>query len=172
MYVVPELRNTCTVDSTEQRLAALEERVAALEAGRTLVNHLRERVADGKIGYAGSVGFGGREYAWTKDHVATDVLAADWTLAARTLESLGSPARLALLAALLQAPRTRAELHHALGDTSTGHLYHHLRELQAAGLIAQRRRGEYEIAAQVPIPLLTIVAAALDLGSGEPVNPA
>lgn len=160
------------MSSTEQRLAALEERVAALEAGRTLVDHLRERVDDGNVGYAGSVGFGGREYVWAKDHTAADVLAADWALAARTLESLGSPARLALLAALLQAPRSRAELHEALGDTSTGHLYHHLRELQAAGLIAQRRRGEYEIAPQVPVPLLVIVAAALDLGAGEPVDPA
>lgn len=160
------------MDSTEQRLIALEERVDALEVGHTLVNHLRERVDDGKLGYAGSVGFGGREYVWAKDHVAADVLAGDWTPAARTLESLGSPARLALLSALLQAPRSRAELHQALGDTSTGHLYHHLRELQAAGLIAQRRRGEYEIAPQVPIPLLVIVAAALDLGAGEPVGPA
>lgn len=160
------------MDDTEQRLAALEERVAALEAGHTLVNHLRERVDDGKIGYAGSVGFGGREYVWAKDHVAADVLGGDWTLAARTLESLGSPARLALLSALLQAPRNRAELQQTLGDTSTGHLYHHLRELQAAGLIAQRRRGEYEIAPQVPVPLLVIVAAALDLGAGEPVGPA
>lgn len=160
------------VSSTERRLAALEERVTALEAGRTLVNHLRERVDDGKFGYAGSVGFGDREYVWAKDHVAADVLTADWNLAARTLESLGSPARLALLAALLQAPRSRAELQEALGDTSTGHLYHHLRELQAAGLIAQRRRGEYEIAPQAPVPLLVIVAAALDLGAGEPVDTA
>ena len=67
---------------------------------------------------------------------------------------------------------SRAELQEALGDTSTGHLYHHLRELQAAGLIAQRRRGEYEIAPQAPVPLLVIVAAALDLGAGEPVDTA
>jgi DNA-binding transcriptional ArsR family regulator len=160
------------MDSTEQRFAALEERVAALEADRTLVDHLRERVGDGDISYAGSVGFGGREYVWAKDHAAADILAADWTRVSRTLESLGSPARLTLLAALLRAPRNRAELHEALGDTSTGHLYHHLRELQAAGLISQRRRGEYEIAPQVPVPLLVIVASALDLDAGEPVDPA
>ncbi|WP_189258680.1 hypothetical protein [Lentzea flava] len=103
----------------EQRLLALEERVAALEAGRTLVDHLRERVGDGEISYAGSVGFDDREYAWAKDHTYAEVVAGDWNRAATTLESLGSPARLALLGELLRAPRNRGQLQEALGDSST-----------------------------------------------------
>ncbi len=42
----------------------------------------------------------------------------------------------------MPAPRSRSELKDALGETSTGHLYHHLRALPSAGLIRQHRRGE------------------------------
>jgi DNA-binding transcriptional ArsR family regulator len=156
------------MDDIEERLVALEERVAVLEGARTPIKRAQARVGDGEVTYAGSVGFGDREYAWAKDHAVDDLLATDWGSAAAVLERLGSPARLALLAALLTAPRTRAQLQEVLGDTSTGHLYHHLRELQGAGLITQRRRGEYEIVAQVPVPLLAIIAAASDLSTGQP----
>ncbi|MCG5217717.1 winged helix-turn-helix domain-containing protein [Streptosporangium sp. KLBMP 9127] len=75
--------------------------------------------------------------------------------------------RLALLAALVGGPRSRAELQETLGgESSTGHLYHHLRELQRAGLITQRRRGAFEVVARAVIPLLAILAAALDAGPG------
>jgi DNA-binding transcriptional ArsR family regulator len=62
-------------------------------------------------------------------------------------------------------------LQEALGDTSTGHLYHHLRELQAAGLVQQRRRGEYELVPHAMVPLLVVVAAALDLGADSVPSP-
>lgn len=126
----------------------------------------------GAITYAGAAGFGRREYQWAMEHRVHDLAAADWGAAASTLESLGSPARLTLLAALLGAPRTRTQLQEVLGESSTGHLYHHLRVLQAAGLLAQPRRGEYELTAQAVIPLLTIIAATVDLGIGDDLPPA
>lgn len=179
------------VAELEQRLARLEEHVAAgvtrgpsppatsgaargPSAGGPfdVFDLLRSRSAagadsggsTGTVLYAGSVSFGDRRYLWAREHAAGDVASARWAVAAPLLERLGSAARLALLAALLAGPRSRRELQEALGETSTGHLYHHLRELQAAGLLLQPRRGEYEIASQAVVPLMTIVAAAMDLG--------
>ena len=96
------------------------------------------------------------------------VHAADPAAIASVLGSLGSPARLALLTTLVAGPRSRPELQDALGESSTGQLYHHLRDLQAAGLIHQPKRGRYEIAAHTVVPLLTILAAAGDVGVLEP----
>lgn len=177
----------------EERLAALERRMDRLEkqhakaspsaSGREpaassaleLVRLFRERAAEsgtaGTVSYGGAAFAGGHEYLWTGEHQVDDLMAADWTAAAAALESMGSPPRLALLGALVGGPRTRAELQEALGgESSTGHLYHHLRELQRTGLIGQRRRGTYEVTARAVIPLLTILAAALDLGPASPAT--
>jgi DNA-binding HxlR family transcriptional regulator len=159
-YVITELAD---------KVAALEDRVSRLEgsSGRRgsleLVEHLRETGSAGAVAYAGGTRLGEHEQMWTREHDIDDLRAADWDQAARTLDRLGSPARLALLAALLSGPRHRQELQDALGEGSTGHLYHHLRDLQAAGLVVQHRRGEHRLAPQAVVPLLAIVAAALDL---------
>jgi DNA-binding transcriptional ArsR family regulator len=175
----------------EDRLAALERRMDRLEEQQTrtpasgrqvtasssleLVRHFRERAAEGHppgetagtVAYAGAAFLDGDEYVWAGEHQVADLMATDWTAAAGALESMGSPPRLALLAALVGGPRSRAELQEALGgESSTGHLYHHLRELQRAGLITQRRRGAYEVVARAVIPLLAILAAALDVSPG------
>jgi DNA-binding transcriptional ArsR family regulator len=175
----------------EDRLAELELRMDRLEeqqatapaSGRQitasssleLVRHFQERdaaghlpgEAAGTVAYVGAAFLDGHEYVWAGEHQVADLMAADWTAAAGALESMGSPPRLALLAALVGGPRSRAELQEALGgESSTGHLYHHLRELQRAGLITQRRRGAYEVVARAVIPLLAILAAALDVSPG------
>jgi DNA-binding transcriptional ArsR family regulator len=155
----------------ERRLDDLERRVAALEQhppadALALVNRLRER--GGGLAYLGAAQLDDREYVWAQQHQVDTLVDGDWSAAAPILGSLASPARLALLAALVAAPRNRADLQDALGESSTGQLYHHLRELQSAGLIHQPRRGQYEIAAHTVIPLLTILAAAADIGGGEP----
>ncbi|WP_327581234.1 helix-turn-helix domain-containing protein [Nonomuraea sp. NBC_00507] len=176
----------------EERLAALERRMDQLEqqaaapagtpdvgrrgvgsAALDLVHHYRNQAAEGGTGgtvaYGGAAFICGFEFLWTGEHQVDDLMAADWTAAAATLESMGSPARLALLAALAGGPRGRAELQDALGaESSTGHLYHHLRELQRGGLIRQPRRGTYEIVGRALIPLLAILSAALDVGPGSP----
>lgn len=174
------------MDPTERRLADLERRVERLEDGGLpreprsaggdaleLLARLRAGVGGGErtgtIVYAGAAGFGEREYLFAQEHETADLAGADWTAAAGALEALGSPARLALLAALLDGPLKRTELQAIIGAGSTGQLYHHLRELQAAGLLKQPERGVYEFAAPAVVPLLTIVAAALDLGDrGQP----
>ncbi|WP_147268235.1 helix-turn-helix domain-containing protein [Spongiactinospora rosea] len=171
-------------------MTELEERMARLEAAQRsgppcghgpqapleALEHLRDRMGEeharagrsGAVTYAGAARLNDRDYLWVREHAVPDLAEADWTVAARLLECLGSPSRLALLTALLDAPRTSRQLQEALGETSTGHLYHHLRDLQATGLLVQRRRGTYELAPHTVVPLLAIVAVALDLGAGAP----
>ena len=54
------------------------------------------------------------------------------------------------------------------GDTTSGQLYHHLRALQGAGLIVQRRRGEYDLSPQAVVPVLAILAAAMNVATDPP----
>jgi DNA-binding transcriptional ArsR family regulator len=144
--------------------AAPRTRLDQLERLRAELGGERDGRA-GVITYGGAARLDGGEHLWLKEHRVPDLAEADWTAAARVLERLGSPSRLALLAALLGRAKSRRELQDALGETSTGHLYHHLRDLGAAGLLVQRRRGAYELAPQTVMPLLAIIAAALDLGT-------
>ncbi|MFI7538530.1 hypothetical protein [Streptosporangium sp. NPDC049376] len=174
----------------EERVAELERRVALLEEAPTdrplpadtpprpiadapldLLDLIRSRAGEearpGMVMYGGAVTFEDRDYMWAMEHAAGEVADARWAAAATLLERLGSRPRLALLAALLKKPRTRRELQEALGETSTGHLYHHLKDLQSAGLLIQPRRGEYAIAPHAVVPLMTMVAIAIDLGTAE-----
>ncbi|MFC4121552.1 helix-turn-helix domain-containing protein [Nonomuraea zeae] len=128
------------------------------------------------MGYAGAAYLADSVYLWARQHSLAELMPADWSPAAGILESLGSLPRLALLGALLrEGRRTSADLQEALGreqgETTTGQLYHHLRALQSAGLIVQRRRGEYELAGVAVIPILTILAASLSLATDPPVGP-
>ena len=176
------------LNELERRIARLESRVdGGASPGRaarganplTGVLHAWRREADerslpGTVGYAGYVA--GRELLWARQMPLAELLPADWGPAAGILESLGSQPRLALLGALLrEGRRTNVELQEALGatqgDTTSGQLYHHLRALQGAGLITQRRRGEYELSPQAVVPILTILAAAMNVATDPPVGP-
>jgi DNA-binding transcriptional ArsR family regulator len=175
------------LDELERRIAHLESRSgtsAPERATRTAnpltgVLHAWRREADeqslpGMVGYAGYVA--GREVFWARQIPLAELLSADWGPAAGILECLGSLPRLALLGALLrEGRRTNVDLQEALGavlgDTTSGQLYHHLRALQGAGLIQQRRRGEYDLAPQAVIPVLAILAAAMNVATDPPVGP-
>jgi DNA-binding transcriptional ArsR family regulator len=176
------------LDELERRIAHLESRIdGAATPERTAPNanplmgvlHAWRREAEeqslpGTVGYAGYVA--GRELLWARKIPLAELLPADWGPAAGILESLGSLPRLALLGALLrEGRRTNVELQEALGaiqgDTTSGQLYHHLRELQGAGLIMQKRRGEYDLVPQAVIPILTILAAAMNVATDPQVGP-
>jgi DNA-binding transcriptional ArsR family regulator len=63
---------------------------------------------------------------------------------AAVCHALGSEARLGLLRALENGPRTTADLLAAVG-LDRGQLYHHLRDLLLQGLVEQPERGRYAI---------------------------
>lgn len=130
----------------------------------------RRGTVAGAAGYAGSVRVGDRRYLWAREVGVGDWLEADPGQLARWLTAIASPVRLRLLLDLLGRDRSSAELASVLGDPSPGQVYHHLKELQAAGILVQPQRGVYRVAPAVLIPLLVVVSAAIDALGGTNVE--
>jgi ArsR family transcriptional regulator len=181
------------MDEYKARMKALDEQVAKLArrlehlerqprrrpqqpqdaagAPLALIEHLRGRRKGrfrakgmrGAIAYGGAVVFGERECLWIKEHPLPDVCALAPDRLAQVLAALAHPARLILLRALLEQARTSQELQAILGVSSPGQLYHHLKELLAAGVVTQARRSHYEITPRQVVPLLAVLATAFDL---------
>lgn len=178
---------------SEDRLAELEHRIASLEsridtidqprrppepppltaAATGMLRQAKQEDGLGTVGYVGAARMTAGETLWDRQHSLAELLSADLAPMAGILESLGSRPRLTLLTTLVRRGRcTTATLLESLGGEQTsGQLYHHLRALHSAKLITQRRRGEYELAPQAMIQVLTILAAAYDLANDPPLGP-
>ncbi|TDE32561.1 helix-turn-helix domain-containing protein [Actinomadura sp. 6K520] len=156
-----------------ERVERLEERVARLEGADAqaggpkadgtfwALDGLKDRVDDpGAVLFTGSVTLpSGEHYEWQQGHTVDDLLADDWSQAAETMSALAHPVRLLLLREILHGARTTAELaaHERLG--TTGQLYHHLRQLVAAGWLRTAARGRYSVPGERVVPLLAVLAA-------------
>jgi DNA-binding transcriptional ArsR family regulator len=163
------------------RLAALEERVGRLEGtprprsspvsgddfwvldvlrGRTDPVFSDAAVA-GSLVFAGTASLpGSGTVVWQEEHPVPSVLGDSWADAAGALGALGHPVRLELIRRLLTGAHTTHELAEIPDLGTSGQLYHHLRELQVAGLVIQRRRNDYAVPADRVILCLVLVAAA------------
>jgi DNA-binding transcriptional ArsR family regulator len=139
------------------RVAALEERVAALEGARP-----EPDPTAGSVRYAGEVALHG-EISWSITMGAAATLALDDEPRVAVLAALGHPARTRIVRALLRGPSPTAELREAAGLASTGQLYHHLRTLTHCGLVEQDGRGSYRIGARTVVPALVLLTAAADV---------
>lgn len=123
----------------------------------------------GSVLFAGVVRApGAGQVVWQEERPVPAVLRAGWDDAAGVLAALGHPIRLEIVRRLLGGASTTGELAGIPALGTSGQLYHHLRELQGAGLVVQRRRNHYAVPPERVIPCLTMVAAAL---SGEPLTP-
>lgn len=109
--------------------------------------------------------FGGGPIMMRQQASLSDVLDTDPDAAAKIFAALASPARITVLRALLDGPRTSQQLRTELDDASVGQLYHHLRELLAAGLIIQPARSRYAIPRNALIMLCAQLIAAGRLAS-------
>ncbi len=145
------------------RLAALEERVAALEA-ESRPAATPDTGESGEVGYQGTVRLDG-ELAWTIRYSPAAVLELPPGGVAEVLAALGHPVRLALVRRLLTGSATAAELQAAAELSSTGQVYHHLRGLAAARVVEQDGRS-YLVPKAAVVPLLTAILAAADV-AGE-----
>jgi len=146
------------------RLADLERRVAALEAGAPA----RPQPSGpgggaGTVRYAGEVHLHG-DVTW---EIAVDAAAAldlDDEPRLAVLAALGHPARARIVRSLLTSgPCGTAALQEAAGLASTGQLYHHLRSLTHSGLVEQDGRGSYRVNGRAVVPVLVLLAAASDV---------
>jgi DNA-binding HxlR family transcriptional regulator len=120
----------------------------------------------GTLTYAGVVQLGGESLAWQTIHSVADLTALEDGALARQLAAIASPIRLRILRELAARPLRTHELQARLDEPSAGQLYHHLRELLAAGLVTQPRRSVYEVPARAVVPLLALIACAHDLVTG------
>ena len=160
---------------TDDRFLALECRVAALEAGIAspatvqrdaaadadtfwALEGLHERVpAPGAVMIVGDVVTpGGKVARWQEGAPTQELLDDEWDRVADVLAALGHPVRLQLLRHVLRGVDSVRELTEIEGIGTSGQVYHHLRQLTAAGWL--RNRGtKYEVPPEAVVPLLTTV---------------
>jgi hypothetical protein len=159
-------------DSLSERVAALEERVARLEAAPEArqtppdevfwaLEGLRRRLTgDGQVLFTGAVDLPtGEHYEWQQGTETGSLLDAEWSDHAVPYAALGHPVRLTLLRAVLRGTRSAAELQETAGLNTTGQLYHHLKQLTAAGWLEAGGRGHYQVPAGKVVPLLVLLSA-------------
>jgi DNA-binding transcriptional ArsR family regulator len=161
----------------KEQLAQLEQRVAVLESQQTthaapqvlpvpadfwaLSELTRRATPGGEVVYAGAVTLpGGEQYGWQVGLPTSPLLAQNWQDAAPVLAALGHPLRLELLRRVLAGERTVAEWQTQTLLSGSGKLYHHLRDLQAAGWLVAEGRGRYAVPGSKVVPLLAILSAS------------
>ncbi|MBI8990056.1 serine hydrolase [Corynebacterium meridianum] len=157
-----------------QELADLRRRVTDLESRvRKLENPGTPEAppTDGEGAISGTVRYSGEltvpdQLRWTitLDADAARVLPRDRI--ADILTAVSSPARIHILQELLAGPATSKKLQEILGYSSPGPLYHHLKPLQAAGIVERDTDGRNHIPASRVVPLLILMATAGDI-AGE-----
>lgn len=164
--------------TVEERLDRLEERVARLEgtsaaAGPSepapgesddvlwALHGLESRLPEpGGVLFTGTVTLeDGRRAQWQQGLVLEDALEGFGEDAAAALAALAHPVRLRLLRELLREPRTAAELGELDGLATSGQIYHHLRQLVAAGWLRNASRGRHGVPIERVVPLLVALAA-------------
>jgi DNA-binding transcriptional ArsR family regulator len=164
---VPDL--AATLEEIRDRLAKLEAASGAarpparLDAEKYwLLDHVaRGGARGGEVVYGGLVTVpAGEQYAWQKHAGTRDLFSRDWGAVDRVLAALGHPVRLALLKALLEGKRAKADLERIEGLGTTGQLYHHLKALEEAGWVRTLERGIYGVPGERVVPLLAILSAA------------
>lgn len=156
-----------------QRLAELEQRVAALEGDERDTVVLPEAGAEdaprsenntGAFGYGGRVALGDGRVTWRIDMTPERALSLEDRPRIEVLSALAHPVRVEIVRTLLaQGGRPATALQEAAGLGSTGQLYHHLKALTAAGVVEQDKRGSYRLRTAATIPVLVLLTAASDV---------
>jgi ArsR family transcriptional regulator, arsenate/arsenite/antimonite-responsive transcriptional repressor len=173
----------------EQQIASLQERVATLEAARDIPSLLLASSVpaadfstlylmqsrqgglyeqDGNSGaviYAGAACIAGTQCGWQIERpvpALLQLLSGEPELLSQIFAALGNPFRLTVLRELLSGPKTSQQIQEAVGISSAGQLYHHLKELLAAGIIEQKSRNLYALPLSNVIPFLALLTAAFD----------
>jgi hypothetical protein len=159
----------------ERRLAALEQRATttpdagtAASAGSAgaepdtfwALERLRALApGSGAVLFTGLVSLpGGERYEWQQAFATEGILESEWSLDVPALAALAHPARLLILREVLHGTRSAAALQALEGIETSGQLYHHVRQLVAAGWLRTLGRAMYGVPPERVIPLLVIIA--------------
>jgi helix-turn-helix protein len=102
----------------------------------------------------------GEHYEWQYGQPTERLLTRNWAELSKALAALGHPVRLRLLQLILTGTRSSADLQAADELGTSGQLYHHLRQLVAAGWLVQTVRGQYTVPGDRVVPLLVLLLAA------------
>lgn len=132
-----------------------------------LVAYVEEHNETGAVAYAGTFKSGDEETTmqsiWASA-VQTDYLLAlnDGRTVEKVLTSVGNSQRLAILLTLLKKPMTVNQLIDALGFSSTGQVYHHLKPLVSADIIKEEK-GVYAVIPHRVQGIVMLLAGVWDL---------
>ena len=158
-----------TLAELQRRLERVEEQLAAgaaqgpstLAAENFWVLEGLRTLPEPSIVYAGRVELARQPpVEWQMGHLAEDVLDREWADLAGGLGALGHPVRLGVCSwSRVVRPPPPRELTRLVDLGSTGQIYHHLRQLVAAGWLRTRSKGRHSVPSERVVPLLVILAA-------------
>lgn len=98
---------------------------------------------------------------WQASYDSGDLLGQDWSVHAAPIAALGHPSRLQILQLIARGEsHTAADLALSDGLGTTGQVYHHLRQLVAAGWLRTTTKGRHRVPDDRLVPLLVILAAS------------
>ena len=167
----------------EERVAELTRRVAELEArmdrgeptpaataptqdGFWALSTWKKQLAEAELDGGGVLFTGavelpsGKRYEWQAGYSTESLLASDLAGTAELLSALGHPVRLLMLREILLGRSTVNSLAQVADMGTSGQIYHHLRQMTAAGWLHSSSRGHYEVPVERMIPLLVALAVA------------
>ena len=127
----------------------------------------QEGGGSGLITYLGIYTTSSRQSNWIRSSVPTEDLLslAESGIAGRVLACIGNTTRLSILLEILRGPKTVSALVEKCGFSSTGQVYHHMKPLLAADLIAEneRQKGTYVIQSNRVQGIIMLLAGISDM---------
>lgn len=132
-----------------------------------LCRKTEEKGVSGLVTYLGIYNSGGLQSNWIRNSVCTDDLLSllESGIASKVLACIGNPNRLSMLLEILRGPKTVASLVEKCGFGSTGQVYHHLKPLLAADIVAENenQKGVYVIQPHKIQGIIMLLAGISDM---------
>jgi DNA-binding transcriptional ArsR family regulator len=139
-----------------ERIVDLLREVA--EDGTPVVGHFEILTVAGKPSRNWSI-------SWDKE--VQDLFDIPCHRVAQVLGVLGNEVRLAILRELVGGPKTVVQLTQTLGMQTTGQAYHHLKELQRAGYVAEKHGDKYRLDMRLGRVYVAALALAWNAGAAR-----
>lgn len=159
------------IDVLKTQMAELQTLVRNMANGRPyaespkLIDHASSETNSlGYVYYAGQYEANGQLLRWEpKERQLEQLIRIGTEKIGKVLSALGSKPRLDIITAILMEPLTGSAIVEKLNMGTTGQLYHHLKALQGADLLAQDKSGRYTLPDHRKLPLLLLLSAVADM---------